>query len=158
MISYVIIYKTVTLFSMYSSHCRPRLVTIRGVPSSTGKMSILNFCGAAVTTWNKGYYCTCGSVVGHCVSSAKGCGFNSKGTHTDKKCISCMHFKSLWLKASAKCIHVNVNVFDMYTHPPGWYKPCFIYFHSSNCLSLINNAHFNIHSIQEQTYLNSNVK
>lgn len=32
-----------TLLSMYSSHCRPRLVTMRGVPSSTGRMSILNF-------------------------------------------------------------------------------------------------------------------
>jgi len=48
----------VTLFSMYSSQCKPRLVTIRGVPSSTGEMSILNFCGAAVTTCNKGYYFT----------------------------------------------------------------------------------------------------
>ncbi len=27
--------------------------------------------------------CSCGSVVEHCVSSAKGCGFNSQGTHTD---------------------------------------------------------------------------
>ncbi len=25
--------------------------------------------------------CSCGSVVEHCVSSAKGCGFNSLGTH-----------------------------------------------------------------------------
>ncbi len=25
--------------------------------------------------------CSCGSVVEHCVSSAKGCGFNSQGTH-----------------------------------------------------------------------------
>ncbi len=25
--------------------------------------------------------CSCGSVVEHCVSSAKGCGFNTKGTH-----------------------------------------------------------------------------
>ncbi len=25
--------------------------------------------------------CSCGSVVEHCVSSAKGCGFNSKVTH-----------------------------------------------------------------------------
>ncbi len=99
-------YKTVTLFSMYSSHCRPRLVTIRGVPSSTGKISILNFCGAAVTTWNKGYYLTC--------------------TH-------------------------NVSL-------PDWYKSCFMYFHSSNCLSFTSNAHFNIHSIPDQTYLNSNVK
>ncbi len=27
------------------------------------------------------YVCYCGSVVEHCVSSAKGCGFNSQGTH-----------------------------------------------------------------------------
>ncbi len=33
--------------------------------------------------------CTCGSVVEHCVSSAKGCGFNSQGTHIlIKKCIA----------------------------------------------------------------------
>ncbi len=25
--------------------------------------------------------CSCGSVVEHCVSSTKGCGFNSQGTH-----------------------------------------------------------------------------
>ncbi len=25
--------------------------------------------------------CSCGSVVKHCVSSTKGCGFNSQGTH-----------------------------------------------------------------------------
>ncbi len=31
-------------------------------------------------------YCSCGSVVEHCVSSAKGCGFNSQGTHILKKC------------------------------------------------------------------------
>ncbi len=31
-------------------------------------------------------------------------------THTDNKCITWMHCKSLWIKASAKCINVNVNV------------------------------------------------
>ncbi len=29
--------------------------------------------------------CSCGSVVEHCVSSAKGCGFNSQGTHIQTK-------------------------------------------------------------------------
>ncbi len=45
------------------------------------------------------------------VSSAKGCGFNSQGTHIlmKKKCIAWMHCKSLWIKVSAKCINVNVN-------------------------------------------------
>ncbi len=53
--------------------------------------------------------CSCGSVVEHCVSSAKGCGFNSQGTHVLTKIyIACMHCKSLWIKASAKCINVNV--------------------------------------------------
>ncbi len=34
----------------------------------------------------------------------KGCGFDSQETHTDKKkCISWMHCKLLWIKASAKC-------------------------------------------------------
>ncbi len=32
------------------------------------------------------FLCSCGSVVEHCVSSAKVCGFDSQGTHTDKKC------------------------------------------------------------------------
>ncbi len=51
-----------------------------------------------------------GSVVEHCVSSAKGCGFNSQGTHIlIKQCIAWMHCKSLWIKASAKCINVNVK-------------------------------------------------
>ncbi len=54
--------------------------------------------------------CSCGSVVEHCVSSAKGCGFNSQGTHMliKKQCIAC---KSLWIKASAKCINVKLNVY-----------------------------------------------
>ncbi len=57
--------------------------------------------------------CSCGSVVEHCVSSAKGCGFNSQGTHILKiKCIAWMHCKSLWIKASAKCINVNVTERD----------------------------------------------
>ncbi len=54
--------------------------------------------------------CSCSSVVEHCVSSAKGHGFNSQGTHmkhTDKKCIAWIHCKSLWIKASAKCINVK---------------------------------------------------
>ncbi len=38
----------------------------------------------------------------------KGCGFNSQGTHTDNKWITWMHCKLLWIKASAKCINVNV--------------------------------------------------
>ncbi len=49
-----------------------------------------------------------GSVVEHCVSSAKGCGFDSQGTHIliKEKC------KSLWIKASAKCINVNVQAIN----------------------------------------------
>ncbi len=54
--------------------------------------------------------CSCGSVVEHCVSSAKGCGFDPREQHSDKTCIAWMHCKSLWIKASAKCINVNVNV------------------------------------------------
>ncbi len=47
-----------------------------------------------------------GSVVEHCASSAKGCGFNSQGTHIlIKQCIAWMHCKSLWIKVSAKCIN-----------------------------------------------------
>ncbi len=51
-----------------------------------------------------GYVCSCGSVVEHCVSRAKDCGFNSHGTHIwTKKCIAWMHCKLLWIKASDKC-------------------------------------------------------
>ncbi len=43
----------------------------------------------------------------HCVSSAK---VQFPGsTHTDNTCITWMHCKSLWIKASAKCINVNVQ-------------------------------------------------
>ncbi len=48
-------------------------------------------------------------MVEHFISSAKGCGFNSQGTHILTKknqCITWMHCKSLWIK-SAKCINVN---------------------------------------------------
>ncbi len=52
--------------------------------------------------WNNVFLC--GSVVEHCVSSAKGCGFDSQGTHIlTKTCIVWMHCKSLWIKASDKC-------------------------------------------------------
>ncbi len=52
--------------------------------------------------------CSCGSVVEHCVSNAKGCGFNFQGTHMlinyIKNCIAWLHCKSLWIKASGKCV------------------------------------------------------
>ncbi len=54
--------------------------------------------------------CSCGSVVEHYVSSAKGRGFNSQGTHI-LKMYTC---KSLWIKASAKCINVNVIFVNKY--------------------------------------------
>ncbi len=44
--------------------------------------------------------CACGSVVEHCVSTAKVVGSIPR-EHT--------HCKSLWIKASAKYINVNVN-------------------------------------------------
>ncbi len=53
--------------------------------------------------------CSCGSVVEHCVSSANGCGFDSQRTRTlTQTCITWMHCESLWIKASAKCIKINV--------------------------------------------------
>ncbi len=51
-------------------------------------------------------HCSCDSVVAHCISSAKGCGFNSQGTHILTRCIAWMQCKSLWIKASAKCLNV----------------------------------------------------
>ncbi len=57
---------------------------------------------------------SCGSVLEHCVSSAKGCGFNSQGTHIlQKKCIAWMHCKSLWIKVSAK---YNIYIAYIYIH------------------------------------------
>ncbi len=50
----------------------------------------------------------CGSVVEHCVSSAKGCGFDSQGTHILMKMYNLnANCKSLWIKASA----ININTF-----------------------------------------------
>ncbi len=47
----------------------------------------------------------------HCVSSAKVVGsIPTEHILTKKNCIAWMHCKSLWIKASAKCINVNVNV------------------------------------------------
>ncbi len=55
--------------------------------------------------------CSCDSVLEHCVSSAKGCGFNFQGTHVLTKKMDSLN-KSLWIKASAKCINVNLNIKD----------------------------------------------
>ncbi len=53
--------------------------------------------------------CPCGSVLEHCVSNAKGCGFNSQRTKLlTKKMYNLKHCKSLWIKASAKCINIRV--------------------------------------------------
>ncbi len=45
-------------------------------------------------------------MVEHCVSSTKGCGFDSEGTHILMKMynLKC-NCKSLWIKASAKCVN-----------------------------------------------------
>ncbi len=41
-----------------------------------------NHCCVCALGWvNPSAQCSCGSVVEHCVSSAKGCGFDSQGTH-----------------------------------------------------------------------------
>ncbi len=54
-------------------------------------------------------------MVEHCVSSAKGCGFDSQGTHILMKMYNLnANCKSLWIKASAKCININIyiNIFQ----------------------------------------------
>ncbi len=52
--------------------------------------------------------CSCGSVVKHCVSSAKVVGsIPREHMYWQYKCIAC---KSLWIKATAKCINVKRNV------------------------------------------------
>ncbi len=35
--------------------------------------------------------------------------------YSDKTCIAWMHCKSLWIKESAKCINVNVNIYNTFT-------------------------------------------
>ncbi len=57
--------------------------------------------------------CSCGSVVEHCIMSANVVGsIPREHTYWQYKCIAWMHCKSLWIKASAKCI--NVNVFETF--------------------------------------------
>ncbi len=52
----------------------------------------------------------------HCVSSAKVVGsIPREHTYWQYKCIAWMHCKSLWIKASAKCINVNVNTEEKIT-------------------------------------------
>ncbi len=51
---------------------------------------------------------SCGSVVEHCVSSAKVVGSIPREHTYWPKCIIWMYCKSLWIKVSAKCINVNV--------------------------------------------------
>ncbi len=63
------------------------------------------FRGRYVTFAVRVMLCSCGSVVvEHCVSNAKGCGFNSQGTHIlTKKKYSLNALDKLWIKASDKC-------------------------------------------------------
>ncbi len=66
---------------------------------------------------NIGYVCSCGSVVEQCVSSAKVVGSIPREHILT---IHVQHCKSLWIKASAKCINVNVNnVIDSPVPCPG---------------------------------------
>ncbi len=107
---------SVTAFSCHPEHCppsffqTPRQHRVRAIAEQQqhGNMSKMfyfngrNQIGRPVPLHSHSKS-SCGSVVGNCVSSAKGCGFNSQGTHIlTKKCIAWMHCKSLWIKASAK--------------------------------------------------------
>ncbi len=65
-------------------------------------------------TWMKEHVFLCGSVVEHCVSSAKGCGFDSQGTHILMKMYN-LNATVRWIKASAKCINVNVRSYGFGT-------------------------------------------
>ncbi len=57
------------------------------------------------------WYCSCGSVVEHCVSSAKVVGsIPREHIYWQYKGITWMHCKSLWIKASAKCINVYYEI------------------------------------------------
>ncbi len=59
--------------------------------------------------------CSCGSVVEHCVSRAQKVVGSNPRKHKYKTCITWMHCKSLWIKASAKCINVNVLIYSVIT-------------------------------------------
>ncbi len=80
------------------------------------------------TTWSDNGLevteCSCGSVIEHYVSSAKGCGFNSQGTHIQTKMYSLN--KSLWIKASAKCIHVTAYYSFLSLCTWGWQDKHFL--------------------------------
>ncbi len=54
--------------------------------------------------------CSCGSVVEHCVSSAKVVGSIPREHMYWQNMynLNALHCKSLWIKASAKCVNVNV--------------------------------------------------
>ncbi len=57
----------------------------------------------------------------HCVSSAKVVGsIPREHTYWQYKCIAWMHCKSLWIKASAKCINVNENCQEKLIQEFGW--------------------------------------
>ncbi len=61
------------------------------------------------------YQYPCGSVVEHCVSSAKVVGsIPREHTYWQYKCIAWMHCKSLWIKVSDKCLNVNVKAHSHY--------------------------------------------
>ncbi len=75
--------------------------------------------------------CSCGSVVEHCVSSAKVVGSILR-EHTYKTCITRMHCKLLWIKASAKCINVN-NLFPQFDSTKTW--PRFSKMRETFCIS-----------------------
>ncbi len=50
----------------------------------TGMFLASRNCVQILATWGHALSFLCGSVVEHCVSSAKGCGFDSQGTHTNE--------------------------------------------------------------------------
>ncbi len=57
----------------------------------------------------------------HCVSSAKVVGsIPREHIYWQYKCIAWMHCKSLWIKASAKCINVNVGEREKGAHVNMW--------------------------------------
>ncbi len=85
----------------------------RRVSRSSGLMFPCELCDSVFSSHNHYWImCSCGSVVEHCVSSAKVVGLILREhMYWQYKCIAWMHCKSLWIKASAKCINVNVISF-----------------------------------------------
>ncbi len=98
------------------------------------QMNLTHICGFRETVWESlhrfckiclfdvsvhqtdVFQCSCGSVVEHCVSSAKGCGFDSQGTQIlmkmhkpDSKKVGTLY--KLWIKTECNDAMMQISIF-----------------------------------------------